>query len=122
MFRRRTRALFELGMSVVALFAVAHLRRQMSDEPIPLSPGELATGALTGAILCYVHDCDVGNVRTSRRRRVLVSFVRIGLRRVVQRLFPDSDTFRQNFGFGELLGTTGYRLWYGLLHPLPGDD
>lgn len=122
MFRRRTRALLELGVNMLALFAVTHIRKYIQDEPTPVSPGEFATGVLTGATICWAHDHDVGKIRTSRRRRILAMLVWTGWQQLIRCLTPDPDTFQYNFGFGTLIGTVTYRLWYGLLHPLPGDD
>ncbi len=125
MVQRRTRALVELVMAAIGLFVQLYLWKSLWDdveewdEPVHASVSGLIAGALYGSGYLWVHDRDVGNIRTNRRRGLLIS---VCSQRVRRRIFPRTKEFRSNFGVGTLIGTIGYRLWYGLFHPLPNGD
>jgi hypothetical protein len=125
MVERRTRALAELAIAVVtllySLFLRKYLREAAEEEsgPQPLSSGGLAAGALSQGIYLWAYDRDVGHVRTNRRRGLLVGACRLLVRR---RVLPRTESFRVSVRLGEMVGTVVYRLWYGLLRPLPGRD
>ena len=130
MVRRRIKAVFEFGLSVFALWVVLFLRKATADLPEderiepnqPLSPIALIFGAGTSALSVLLSDYDVCGLRTSRRRRLLFGFLWSGKDRVLARFASNPDAFRESLAIGETAGLVVYRLWYGILHPLPGPD
>ena len=129
MVQRRTRALVELVMCALLLpitvcawkFQFDHAD-EVDAEPHAVSPAALITGAIGGVTGHWLSDHDVFHIRTSRRRRALFSFHRIVRSRLVKRYASEPSAFRYNYTVGELIGIIGYRIWYGLLHSLPGED
>ena len=125
MVRRRTRALIQLGIAAIGLFAQMSLWRRLLnnveewDEPTRPSVFGLAAGALYQSADLWMHDRDVGKVRTNPYRRILFGICKWRLERWV---FHRNEGFRENFGIGKTTGVVKYRLRYGLLHPLPGPD
>jgi hypothetical protein len=125
MVQRRTGALAQLGIAVIGSFVQICLWRQLLDdgeewdEPTHPSAYGLAAGALYRSADRWIHDRDVGEVRTNPYRGVL-----FGIRetRSERQLVPQDEEFQDNFGIGKTVGMVGYRLWYGLLRPLPGPD
>ena len=130
MVRRRIKAVFEFGLCVFGLWAVLFLRKITADLPEdeeiepnqPLSPGVLALGTGTSVLAGLLSDHDVCGIRTSRRRRFLFTFLWSGKDRVLARFASNPDAFRESLAIGETAGLVVYRLWYGILHPLPGPD
>lgn len=128
MVKRRTRALIELGLSTLALFTTLYSWKYMWsnvekwDKPIPASPIEITAGTLKQILFHWAYDHNVSSIRTKRRRGLLAGLLFTGCHIVAQRLARDSEVFEYNYNVGTLIGTVGYRLWYGLLHPLPGED
>ncbi|RJT07558.1 hypothetical protein [Halococcus sp. IIIV-5B] len=130
MVRRRIKAVLEFGFSVVALCAVLFLRKATAnlpeDERIepnqPLSPIALIFGAGTSALSVLLSDYDVCGIRTSRRRRLLFGLLWSGKDGVLARFASNPDAFRESLSIGGAVGLVAYRLWYGILHPLPGPD
>jgi hypothetical protein len=88
----------------------------------PVSPIALMTGAISSAVQHWLSDHDVFHIRTNRWRRVLFSIYGIAQNRLIQRYASDPDAFQYNHAIGTVIGAIGYRLWYGLLHPLPGGE
>ena len=130
MVRRRIKAVFEFGFSVFALCFVLFLRKATADLPEdeeiepnqPLSLAVLAFGAGTSALSVLLSDHDVCRIRTSRRRRLLFGLLWSGKDRVLTRFASNPGAFRGSLSIGEAVGLVAYRLWYGILHPLPGPD
>jgi hypothetical protein len=127
MVQRRTCALAELVISALLLPILVRIWKFQLDnagerrEPHPVLPIALATGALSRAAGHWASDTDIAGIRTNWRRRTLFT-VRWKIRNIlIQRYASDSDTFKYNYNTGTLIGTIGYRVWYGLLHPLPGE-
>lgn len=127
MVERRTRALFEFGIAALGVFIQIRLWKAVLNENEPgerphgahVSPRELAFGALYRIFSLWLYDRDVGEIRTNRRRGVLFSMCTLVIRR---RLLPQTEAFKSNFGVGGTAGMVVYRLRYGVLHPLPGED
>ncbi len=123
MVKRRTRAIFEFGIGVIGLLAQVRIWRALSDdadeEGNQVSMSGLAVGLLSGVLSIWARDRDVGGIRTSRRRSMLFSAGQLGLRR---KFLPQTTAFRRYFGLGQTAGVVTYRLWYGVLRPLPGSD
>ncbi|ELZ77788.1 hypothetical protein C454_14890 [Haloferax gibbonsii ATCC 33959] len=125
MVSRRTKAVAEFGLALLTALWMVSMRRLLrssddeSYEPTPLSPGGLAVGGAWGAGQVWAYDRDSWKVRTRRRRALVVSFLGIAVER---RLLPRTESFRYSLGLGRVLGVLGYRAWYGLLRPLPGDE
>lgn len=130
MVQRRTRALAELVLSTLLLFGLVRLRKfkfDYADEvdgtaPHPVSPRALTTGAVSGAIEGWLSDRDVCGIRTNWRRRLLFSLRTRLQTTLIQRYVSDPDVFEYDHAIGAAIGRIVYRLWYGLLHPLPGQS
>ena len=130
MVQRRTRALAELAIDILLLPVLIRLWRFQFDhadeideaEPYPVSPTALSVGAVSGIAERWLYDHNVWNIRTNRWRRILFN-VRWPVRNhLIRRYASEPGMFRHNYSIGTVIGTIGYRLWYGLLHPLPGED
>jgi hypothetical protein len=127
MVKRRTRALFEFGIAVVTLLVQIRLWRSLlndeesgvKDEQTSISASGLVLGVLYRSLGLWLRDRDVGGVRTNRRRGLLFSLFTSVARR---RFLPRTKVFKSNFGVGQTLGMVVYRLWYGVLRPLPGTN
>lgn len=128
MVRRRIRAVIELGVATPLLLFVLWLwkfmwdNKEEWDDPIPVSPVGLILGALSGGLYIWGRDRNVAQIRTNLRRRAVAESVWQGWQRLVPRLSSDARTTQYNFAVGTVVGSVGYRIWYGLLHPLPGDE
>jgi hypothetical protein len=130
MVKRRTRALAELVISTLLLPALTRLWKFQFDhademggaEPHPVSPSALTTGAVSSAIGHWLSDHDVCGIRTNWRRRLLFTLRWKLQNTLIQRWTSEPDAFQYNYSIGTVAGTIGYRLWYGLLHPLPGEE
>jgi hypothetical protein len=127
MFSRRTRARIDFVTSVLSLVFNVVVRRRFatSDGSSSVRPEWLVAGGAYEMLSCWAYDTDFRGTRTSRLRRGLLAAVRslfgLGLALGV-RSFSDSQTARQDFSLGRSCGHVGYRLWYGVLRPLPGTD
>lgn len=125
MLSRRTRALIEFGVSVLGLYIQIRLWKRLLDdiddwdEPTRPSVSGLAAGALWEVGWLWLRDHDVGSIRTNPYRGILVGICRQAVNR---RLFPQTKAFKNNVGIGKTAGRAGYRLWYGVIRPLPGTD
>ncbi|EMA38558.1 hypothetical protein [Halococcus hamelinensis] len=130
MVRRRVKAIFELVLGVFVLrfvlrtrkFVAEHADEIDEDGPAPLSPKGVAIGAAMSLVTTWLSDRDVLEVRTNRRRRILFELVRGGQSRVFSRFASTSESFEVSYGLGSVCGLVVYRLWYGLLNPLPGPE
>ena len=130
MVSRRTAARLELALIVFVLWFVLFLRRVMWDNedrwrdddsidpPPALSTSEMAVGAVEQVAYHWAHDGDIWGIRSSRRRRYLFSAARMLAQR---RLLSRDEADQYSRGVGGMVGVIAYRLWYGLLRPLPGD-
>jgi len=115
---RRTRARISFLGATASLVQQAYQRsNRTDDEPIPLAPRWLLVGAVYQLAYCWVFDHDVGTLRTSLWRRALFIVVTVA---IVFLWFGRSPTVLQNISMGGSLARIGYRLWYGVLYPLPG--
>lgn len=127
MIRRRIKAVVEFGMGVFLCWFVLRVRKFRydhadevdGDEPEPLSPRWVATGAVTSAINMWLRDRDAYEIRTNRRRRFLFSALRFGLGRMGRRFASNSEEVTESNSLGVAIGLVAYRLWYGILRPLP---
>ncbi|MFC4549877.1 MULTISPECIES: hypothetical protein [Halorussus] len=88
-------------------------------EPVPLSPRWLVAGMGLQVAYTWAYDRDIGDIRTKRLRSVIIA-VLWGI--VSLRVFPRSESVSRNLSIGGSFGEVAYRLWYGVLRPLPGDD
>ena len=68
---------------------------------------------------CWGYDRNLGAIRTNYWRRGLFTIVVSGLGLSV---VPRSEAVWRNLSIGGSIGRLGYRLWYGVLHPLPAPD
>ncbi|WP_154019879.1 hypothetical protein [Halococcus sediminicola] len=130
MVQRRTRALAEFLTSALLLplfigmwkFQFDHADEIDGAEPYPVSLTALSAGAVSRALGHWLSDHDVCSIRTNRRRRLLFTLRWKLQNTLIQRYASDPDAFQYNYSIGTPIGTVGYRFWYGLLHPLPGDE
>ena len=115
----------QLAAAVIGLFVQAYLWRQLLDdmegwdEPTYPSVYGLAAGALYRSADLWIHDRDVGRIRTNPYRGILFGICKTGFER---RLCPQDEEFQDDFSIGGTAGMVGYRLWFGLLRPLPGPN
>ena len=63
------------------------------------------------------HDRDYEKIRTNRWRRFSISVVPSAL--VLKLTNSITETEHESFALGSAVGTVLYRLWYGVLSPLP---
>lgn len=79
-------------------------------------------GAIGQIAQYWLKDNDYHQIRSNRRREFVASFCFIVWERVLRRRTSNPRAVRYNFGVGRTAGAVLYRLWYGLLHPLPGPN
>lgn len=106
-------------------FRVLEWRQATDDDgkPIPLDSRWLVAGMGYRIAYNWAYDHDYSDIRTNLWRRALLlapEFI-FGLL-LVSRRVPSSETVHYNFSTGYNIGRIGYRLWYGILRPLPGTD
>lgn len=121
MVSRRTRARIAFIGEILSIpFQVYQWQRaaDTNEEPISVAPRWLVVGGLLQAISCWAYDHDLGGFRTKRGRRVSVAVV-AGI--VGYRVLPREAVWG-SFSIGGSIGRIGYRLWYGVLHPLPDTE
>lgn len=117
----RRRAIAEFLVSAVALFIQAYSWKRLKqrgdsdDPPTPSSTGVVA-GAFYQIAFYWAYDRDIGHIRTNKYRALLYGICAGVVR---HRVFKSKE-FQYSFSSGGLVGTVLYRLWYGVLHPVPG--
>jgi hypothetical protein len=119
MVSRRTWArLIFLGEMLSVPLQVYQLCRPPDEDgaSISLLPRWLIAGGVVQAAYCWAYDRDLGAIRTKRLRRYLLAVVVGGLG---LRTLPQSEAMWRNISIGSSIGRLGYRLWYGVLRPLP---
>lgn len=119
----RRRAVAEVLLSAVALVLHGHSRKIVKqrddyDDPPAISAEGFVTGILYQLAFHSGYDRDVGQIRTNKYRGLAYGIFSVAIQRW---LFPDQE-FRYSFNSGGLVGTILYRLWYGVLHPVPSTD
>lgn len=123
MFSRRTKArlvfLSNVLLSPIMYRFIRWYRATSDGESTSMVPRWFAAGMGYQAAYYWAYDHDFGAIRTSRWRRTLFSGVQSTL---MSRLFSQSEGGRLSFLLGTNVGAIGYRLWYGVLRPLPGSD
>lgn len=119
MVSRRTLARVDF---VLELLLVSHrvrkLRTRSGAESHGIAPGWFLVGAVTQVAYTWGHDHDIGAMGTNRLRRALVVAIWVV---VTSRLFPRPADYWDSYALGGSLGQLCYRLWYGVLRPVPGD-
>ncbi|WP_128478761.1 hypothetical protein [Halorussus pelagicus] len=123
MVRRRTIAVVEFVGAGVMLLALFPLWRRASedDEALSVSPSDIAAGGVGQFVRYWARDRDVAGIRSRRSRWFLAHLAWSGWGFAVRRRSDDSENASKNFHVGALAATTAYRLWYGVLNPLPDD-
>lgn len=122
MISRRTRArLSVLVESCVFPIYRSRTRRLTDDdgEPIPLVLRWLLAVVGFRVLYSWAYDRDLGAIRTKRWRTVLSAAFCGQLACVA---LPRSPAPARSFSIGASVGRIGYRLWFGVLHPLPDPD
>ena len=119
MVSRRTRARISFVTNAFSLsLAILALRRFSNGGRTSASarPEWLVVGGTYQVLYCMAYDRDLGGIRRSRWRRVLLRvLLQLGLQTA-------EWSVRRNVTLGQSAGNIGYRLWYGVLRPLPGTD
>lgn len=122
MFSRRTWARIEF-LAELFLFRrtlrAFRSSRTDSEGPIKVAPLWLIAGAIDQALNTWLYDRDVGSIRTKPWRRGLP--VQVVLFLALRRVSRSKRTM-ESFSVGASLGRIGYRFWYGVVNPVPGDD
>ena len=123
MFSRRTKARLAFLSNVLLLpimYRFIRWRRAVGDdESLSLIPHWFVAGVGYQTAYYWAYDHDFGAIRTSRWRRAVFSGVQSTF---MSKLFSQSEGSRLSFSIGGNVGAIGYRLWYGVLRPLPGPD
>ena len=120
MLSRRTRARLALLVELALLPRFYREWRRSADAgESPLRPAWFVAGLAYRLGYVWALDRNVGGVRTKRSRTAVLALVQGVLG---SRFRSGSAPARQNFAFGGHVGHVVYRLWYGLLNPLPGEE
>ncbi|ADJ15104.1 hypothetical protein [Halalkalicoccus jeotgali] len=109
---------FDIGVSLLGILSIAFswwIQRQHdgASEWGPFSFREAILGATSSIAVSYVSDHDWWGVRRSRKRRTLLS---LGWNVLFQKHTSESDW---SFGLGSVLGSLSYRIWFGIVRPIP---
>ncbi len=118
MVSRRTRARIAFLTELLSIPLQVYQWRHATEttKSIAVVPRWLVVGGLLQAILCWAYDHDHGGFRTKWWRRVSLA---IGVGIGGFRVLPRAEAVWRNLSIGGSLGRIGYRLWYGVLRPLP---
>jgi hypothetical protein len=121
MISRRTRARFSFLGAIVSLAQYLYQERSPEEdgESVSLAPWWLVVGGVFQLTYSWAYDHDFGAIRTNRWRRGLFGLGTFALGLVA---FSRSPIVGHNVTMGSGIGRIGYRLWYGVLHPLPDPD
>jgi hypothetical protein len=119
MVSRRTWARIQFLTTLLSLPSQIHLWRTDEDDAVPLALRWLLAGSVVQTIYYWAYDRDLGAIRTNYWRRGLLWVISVGL---IVKVFHRSKTVQYNGMIGGYIAGIGYRLWYGVLHPLPGAD
>lgn len=119
----RRRAIAEFLVSAVALFVQAYSWKRLkqrgdADDPPALSVAGLVAGAFYQIGFYWAYDRDIGYIRSNSYRALLYEICS----ELIRRWMFNSKEFRYSFSSGGLAGTILYRLWYGVLHPVPDSE
>lgn len=121
MVSRRTWARLQFLTTICGL--PSHLSRwrtaEQDGDAVPLALRWLLVGSVGQTIYYWAHDHDLGDIRTNYWRRSLLWGIGGGL---LMNAYHRSKTVRHNVVIGGNIASIGYRLWYGVLHPLPDAD
>lgn len=119
MVSRRTRARIAFLAELLSIPLQVYQWRRATDtnrESIAVVSQWLVAGGLLQATFCWAYDHDLGGFRTKWWRRVALAMgVGVGGFRVL----PRSEAVWRSLSIGGSIGRIGYRLWYGVLRPLP---
>ncbi len=128
MISRRTWARVVFVSNVLVLPLRVYQWRRSNDEDgqsVSLVPRWLVAGFAYRVGYYWAHDRDIGDIRTNLRHRALSSLFRlllgVGLT-LGLRTSSRSESLWYSLSTGESAGQIVYRLWYGVLRPLPGTD
>ncbi len=124
MLSRRTKARLSFLSNVLLLpimyrYVYRWRRALGDDESLSIVPQWFIAGVGYQAAYYWAYDHDFGAIRTSRWRRALLSGIQSAL---VLKVIPQSGGESHSFSIGGSVGATAYRLWYGVLRPLPDSD
>lgn len=87
-----------------------------TQEPDPFSVQRAVLGALSAIGIAYIDDHDVAGVRSEFGRQIGFTFGWAAL----QRRFGSNDPAGPlSFAFGYALGGIAYRIWFGIVRPIP---
>jgi hypothetical protein len=93
------------------------------DESVSLAPQWLVIGMGYRIAYNWAYDHNLGGIRTSLWRRVFLLVPQFILGFLLNfRESTQSKTVQRNVSTGICIARIGYRLWYGVLRPLPGPN
>lgn len=118
MVTEQTRARMEFIGSITSLLAILLFRRR-SDEYEPLSRRWMIAGFVSMIPYQWAYDRDWHSLKSSTRRRGIAT---MGWSAIQQFILPENESVKYSFSIGMLAGSIVYRLWYGVLQPLPITD
>jgi hypothetical protein len=118
MISRRTWACLTFIREIFSLLLQVYQWRRRGDDGESLSfvSRWLLAGVVSQTVYCWAYDRNLGAIRTKRWRRGLLA---MGLSGLCFRTLPQRETMWRNISIGGSLGHIGYRLWYGVIRPLP---
>jgi hypothetical protein len=121
MVSRRTWARIQFLTTLLSLPSQIHQWRTAEEngDSVPLALRWLLAGSVFQTIYYWAYDRDLEDIRTNYWRRGLLWVISVGL---IVKGFHRSKTVQYNGMIGGYIAGIGYRLWYGVLHPLPGAD
>lgn len=87
-----------------------------TQEPNPLSVRRAVLGTLSAIGITYMDDRDIAGVRSRFGRRIGFTLGQAALRRRFGSTDPAGSV---SFAFGYVLGGIAYRIWFGVVRPIP---
>jgi hypothetical protein len=95
----------------------ARIPSNQEDEPSHLNLRYFVLGFAYQIVHGWTRDRDYGKIRTSYWRR-FATFVAL-VAEFLRLMGSITDSERESLALGSAIGTVLYRLWYGVLSPLP---
>ena len=116
MISRRTKARISFVSSLYRAYQRC-TRVVNNEETVQFAPRYFVLGFIYQIVRGWTYDRDYGNNRTNRWRRFLIPVAIFPLLLKLLDLISESE--RESLVLGAAVGAILYRLWYGVLNPLP---